>query len=302
MRAVLAATGSQALVVLPLVVDDRLLGCIGFSFRERRRFAERDMAFFSALADQCAQALDRANAYRRLDETAALLEQRVREVAEARERERRFNADMAHDLRNPATAVMSAAQIFKEESDRLPDDLRPFVRPLLSGARSLRILLDDLLEVARLEAGRDVVEHERLDLGAVADEIVHGLPWEQPIRLSAQPTPVRSDRRRIARIVANLVENAVTHGRDGVEVEVSPEGRGGRLAVRDHGPGIPPEHLERVFDRYFTTGRNRSTGLGLSIALDNATLLGGTIEARSAPGAGSEFVLHVPSLDGGADE
>jgi signal transduction histidine kinase len=299
LRSTIEITRSEALVALPLVVDQRLLGAIGFSFRDRRTFDERDLAFFSALAEQCAQALDRASAYRRLHETTALLEDKVRELAEAHERERRFTADLAHDLRNPATAVMTAACVFRE-AEELPEDLSRFVRPLLSGARSLRILLDDLLDMARLEAGRHMVEREPVDVAALADDIVHGLPWDHPIRFVAQPARIVSDHRRVARILANLVENAVTYGCDGIEVDVAAGGEGATVVVRDHGPGIPPDQLERIFDRYYTAGRTQSTGLGLSIALENAHLLGGRIDARSTPGTVTEFVVHLPSLDDGS--
>lgn len=291
----LRVTGTQAVVALPLMVDQRLLGVIAFSFRERRSFTEREIAFFSALAEQCAQALDRADAYRQLGHTTVLLEQKVQELALAHERERRFTADIAHDLRNPATAVMSAASVLNEEAAQLPGALRPFLRPLLSGAHSLRILLDHLLELARLEAGRNGVECELLDVATIAREIAGDLPWEHPIRISAQETAIVSDRRRITRIVANLVENAVTYGREGIEVEVRPEGEGATVVVRDHGPGINATDLEHIFDRYFTTGRTQGAGLGLAIALENARLLGGTIEARSTPGEVTEFVCHVPS-------
>lgn len=255
LAATLAATHSEAVVALPLMVDQRLVGVIGFSFRERRSFTEREIAFFSALAEQCAQALDRAEAYRQVRHATAVLEDKVQELAQAQERERRFTADIAHDLRNPATAVMSAASVFTEEAEELPGSLRPFVRPLVSGARSLKILLDDLLELSRLETGRDGVECEPLDVATIAEDIVRGLPWDHPIRFSWLSAPILSDRRRITRILANLVENAVTYGCDGIEVEVSPEGEGAAVVVRDHGPGISPKDLDHIFDRYFTTGR-----------------------------------------------
>ena len=106
-----------------------------------------------------------------------------------------------------------------------------------------------------------------------------------------------TDRSRVDRIVANLIGNALEHGGDGVVVQVGRDEEGAFVEVADAGPGIAPEHLAHVFDRFYRVDGARSgpgSGLGLAIARENARLLGGDLEVRSEPGAGSRFTLRLP--------
>jgi two-component system sensor histidine kinase MtrB len=117
------------------------------------------------------------------------------------------------------------------------------------------------------------------------------------VALDAQHVVLTTDPRRLERIVANLVENAITHAGVGIRVRVAREQDHAVIAVTDAGPGIPPAALPHVFDRQFKGDRSRSgrgSGLGLAIARDNARLLGGDITVSSTPGVGSVFTLRLP--------
>ena len=118
------------------------------------------------------------------------------------------------------------------------------------------------------------------------------------MRLDAEEVVITSDPRRLERIVANLVGNALDHGGHGVAVRVGRDGTGAFVEVADRGPGIPREHLPHLFERFYKADASRSsrgTGLGLAIAQENARLLGGEIDVWSEPGEGSRFTLRLPS-------
>ena len=115
--------------------------------------------------------------------------------------------------------------------------------------------------------------------------------------IQSEPLPVTTDRTRVDRIVANLIGNALDHGGEDVTVRVGRDEEGPFVEVADSGPGIAPEHLPHVFERFFRADPARSgpgSGLGLAIARENARLLGGDVEVRSEPTAGSRFTLRLP--------
>ena len=116
------------------------------------------------------------------------------------------------------------------------------------------------------------------------------------MQLEGEKVVITSDPRRLERIVANLVGNALEHGRGDVAVRIGREDAGAFVEVADQGPGIPPEHLPHLFERFYKADAARSgsgTGLGLAIAQENARLLGGRIEVWSEPGRGTRFTLSL---------
>jgi two-component system sensor histidine kinase MtrB len=160
----------------------------------------------------------------------------------------------------------------------------------------LRQLVDDLMEISRFDAGRESVHAETVDLGSLAAAAVRARGWEDRVRLDADEVVITSDPRRLERIVANLVGNALEHGGPGVTVRVGRDAVGAFVEVVDRGPGIPPEHVPHLFDRFYKADAARSgrgTGLGLAIARENARLLGGEIDVWSELGKGSRFMLRL---------
>jgi two-component system sensor histidine kinase MtrB len=123
----------------------------------------------------------------------------------------------------------------------------------------------------------------------------HG--WREAVAVDAKDALVHTDRRRLERILANLVGNAVEHAGAGIRVRVAPEGETVVVEVADSGPGIPADALPHVFERFFKADRSRAgggSGLGLAIARENAVLLGGSLTAASEPGHGATFTLRLP--------
>jgi two-component system sensor histidine kinase MtrB len=229
---------------------------------------------------------------------AASLERNVRALREAEARERRFVADVSHELRTPLTALVTEAGILREHLDALPPDARRVAELLVADVARMRVLVDDLLEISRLEADADGVSESEFDLAAFVRSVVATRVPGATVRVSGMTMPVHGDRRRLERIVGNLVDNARDHGeaRD-VEVEAGIVGGEAVITVADRGPGVPAEDLPRLFDRFYKgdpSRRRGGSGLGLAIAREHARLLAGSLTAELRPGGGLRFELRFP--------
>ncbi|SOD62875.1 Signal transduction histidine kinase [Streptomyces zhaozhouensis] len=199
--------------------------------------------------------------------------------------EQRFTADVAHELRTPLTGLVTASELLPE------GEATELVRNRVG---VLRTLVENLLEISRLDAGA-----EHADLGPVplAEAVGESLARTGlPARLStAGALSAETDPRRLDRIVANLVVNAHRHGRAPVEVEVA----GTRVTIRDHGPGFPRELLADGPRRFHTGAaeRGRGHGLGLTIALGQAQVIGASLSLANAPDGGAVATLRLPAAD-----
>jgi two-component system sensor histidine kinase MtrB len=230
------------------------------------------------------------------NEMAGALETKISALSAAQARERRFTADVAHELRTPLTALVGEASLLREHLDRMPDQTRRPAELLIEDVGRLRRLVEDLMEISRLDAGAEAVQPEAVDLAAAVAAVVRARGWDGRVRLDAEKTIVTTDPRRLERIVANLVGNGLEHGGDEVAVRVGRDGEHAFVEVADQGPGIPAEHLPHLFERFYKADPARSSpgsGLGLAIAQENARLLGGTIEVHSEPGKGTRFALRL---------
>lgn len=231
------------------------------------------------------------------NDMAEALETKIQALADAQARERRFTADVAHDLRTPLTALIGEARQLAYQVRDMPADGKRLAAMLVADVDRLCRLTDDLLEISRLDSGEELLETELVEVGAVVDGVVRGHGWADTVAIEPAQVMITTDRRRLERIVANLIGNAVTHAGVGVHVHVHRDGDEVVIAVSDDGPGIPTEALPNIFDRFHKADRSRSTGgsgLGLAIAYENARLLGGGITAVNAPGAGAVFALRLP--------
>jgi signal transduction histidine kinase len=226
------------------------------------------------------------------NEMAAALEAKIGELQAAQARERRFTADVAHELRTPLTALLGEASLLADHLDRMPSEARRPAELLIADVARLRKLVEDLMEISRFDAGAESVHAEEVDVAALVRAAVRARGWDDRVRLEGDGLRVTSDPRRLERIVANLVDNALQHGGSSVSVRIGEN----VIEVADDGPGIPSEHLPHVFERFYKADASRSgggTGLGLAIARENAMLLGGQLEVASEPGQGARFTLRL---------
>ncbi|WP_405744283.1 sensor histidine kinase [Streptomyces canus] len=210
-----------------------------------------------------------------VDHMAGSLERRLRS-------EQRFTADVAHELRTPLMGLVTSAELLpaSEATDLVRDRVRV-----------LRTLVEDLLEVSKLDAGAEQSEPVTVPLGELVEDSVRrtGLT----VRVSAAGAgTVRTDPRRLDRILANLVGNAHRHGRPPVTVAVD----GATVVVRDHGPGFPSELLAHGPQRFRTGAveRGQGHGLGLTIALGQAQVIRARLEFANAPDGGAMATLRLP--------
>nr|WP_284744089.1 HAMP domain-containing sensor histidine kinase [Amycolatopsis sp. RTGN1] len=238
--------------------------------------------------------------------TAAELERTVGTLRAMEADARRFVADVSHELRTPLAAMNAVTDVLDEDAGQLPADTAVAARLVSAETKRLTRLVQDLIEISRFDAGRAELRREELDVAAAVTDSLAARGW-QPGSENSTDTGVVADlppgitaaldRRRLDIVVANLVGNALRHGAPPVEVTLRAEGGDVVLAVTDHGPGIPAEVLPRIFDRFAKadTARARSegSGLGLSIARENARLHGGDIVAANT-GTGARFELRLP--------
>jgi len=222
---------------------------------------------------------------------------RIATIAEAEAWGRRFTSDVSHELRTPVAALVSEAAILEQHLDRIPAEARRAAELLVGDVARLRRLIEDLTDLASLDAGREEVRIESFDLGPLIEGTVRSRGWAGRVSIRSEPVDVATDRSRVDRIVANLIGNALDHGGDEVVVRAGRDDDGPFVEVTDGGPGIPQEHLPHVFERFYRADAARSgpgSGLGLAIARENARLLGGDVDVRSESGAGSRFTLRLP--------
>ena len=171
---------------------------------------------------------------------------------------------------------------------------------LVADVARLRGLVDELMELSRFDAGAEYLELVPVDLARLVGDVAAARSPGATLELPTEPLVVESDPRRLERILANLLDNAAEHApgaRVRVRLQREPTDGTVELVVEDQGPGVPDADLERIFDRFAKADPSRrggSSGLGLAIAREHATLLGGTLRARAAVGGGLAVVLHLP--------
>ncbi|HKN53017.1 MAG TPA: HAMP domain-containing sensor histidine kinase, partial [Amycolatopsis sp.] len=232
--------------------------------------------------------------------TATELERTVGTLRAMEADARRFVADVSHELRTPLAAMNAVTDVLDEDAGQLPPDTAVAARLVSAETRRLSRLVQDLVEISRFDAGRAELRLEDWDLATAITDSLTARGWEPgPDLVADLPAGITAtlDRRRLDLIVANLVGNALRHGAPPVRVRLSAERDDVVLEVTDHGPGIGEEMLPLVFDRFTKadTARARSegSGLGLSLARENARLHGGDIKASNT-GSGARFVVRLP--------
>ncbi|MFO1452644.1 MAG: ATP-binding protein [Opitutaceae bacterium] len=269
----------------------------------------------SAMAEQArritseslSQRLPTPNPHDELGQLAAVFNETLQRLENSFESLKRFTADASHELRTPLTALRAVGEV----ALRHPGDaaaLRETLGSMLEEAQRLNDLVDSLLLLARFESGRLMTMRDAVALDALVAEVCECLgvlatEKQQSVDVIGAPGMVVStDRVLLRQVVMNVLHNAIRYSPSGSRVTIRCFARGSRsvIAIADEGPGIAPEHQEKIFDRFYRLDPSRSrlaggAGLGLAIARLTLGQLGGSIEVESALGHGSCFLISLPA-------
>jgi signal transduction histidine kinase len=304
-----------ATAVLPLVVAGKTAGTLGINYDTPQPFDAGKRAYLAAVAQQCAQALERARLFEA--ERAARAEAEgarrdadaARAAAEEASRAKSdFLATMSHELRTPLNAIIGYQSLLADGvTGPVSDAQHRQLDRIGASAHHLLMLIDEVLTLSRMEAGKECVHVERVDVARVLDEaatIIEPLATQKRLefRLVGPETPItiQSDPGKLRQAVVNLLSNAVKFtGRGSITLRTFGAGDAITFEVRDTGIGIAAEHLERIFEPFWqveasTTRTAPGTGLGLAVTRRLAHLLGGEVSVQSAVGEGSTFTLRLP--------
>ena len=228
---------------------------------------------------------------RSFNHTADLLQRRV--AADIR-----FAGDVSHELRTPLTTMLNSLELVQHRRAELPGSVREPLDLLSEDLRRFSRLVVDLIDISRYDGqpGGDREEVRIVDLVRAAADATAGRPVTT-VEPAAKDLVVHADKRRLERVVANLVENAELHGRGCLRVCVDAEGESVRIAVEDAGSGVPVEQRDRIFERFARTGPRRvgGVGLGLAIVASHVSWHGGRIWVEDREGGGARFVVSLPA-------
>ncbi|USX56662.1 cell wall metabolism sensor histidine kinase WalK [Lentzea sp. HUAS12] len=226
--------------------------------------------------------------------TADALEQRVL-------RDARFAGDVSHELRSPLTTMVNAAAVLRRRQAELPGTAGKALGLLTSEVDRFARMVVDLMEISRADQDGDKADFEPLDVGG----LVHGaagLRLGQEVEIVVEPPPplVLGDRRRLDRVIGNLIENAGQHAGGAVRLAVLHQDGNVRLEVDDAGPGVPPDMRSQVFERFTrgaragSRGADTGSGLGLALVAEHVRRHHGKVWVEDRPGGGARFVVELP--------
>ncbi|MBB3678695.1 MtrAB system histidine kinase MtrB [Modestobacter versicolor] len=240
------------------------------------------------------------------------LQRQITQLEGLSQLQQRFTSDVSHELRTPLTTVQMAAAVLHEAREDFDPAVARSAELLRAELDRFEMLLSDLLEISRYDAGAAVLEAEPQDLVPLVGRVAEGMSalaarHDCELQVAVPPVPVIAevDGRRVERVLRNLVGNAIEHGTGKpVEITLAASATAVAITVRDHGIGLTSADAQHVFDRFWRAdpARVRSvggSGLGLSISLEDARLHGGWLQVWGLPGQGAQFRLTVPMTAGG---
>jgi len=219
-----------------------------------------------------------------------------------------FLSNVSHELRTPLTAIIAFVETLETGALEDPESSQRFLSIIRKNASRMHALIDDILELTAIEGGNVTLRPATVDLYELVGDVCSSLAAKasaQNVILENKVEPdvvVHADARRLEQMLTNLIDNGIKFSRENGTVSISHErGTRDRIFVQDNGDGIPAQHLERLFERFYRVDRARSrdmggTGLGLAIVKHLALLHGGEVTVTSELGKGTTFTIHLPSL------
>lgn len=289
-------------VVLALLAASGVLRPVRALRRATRRMAEGHLDVRLAVngSDEL------ADLSRSFNHTAAALEESVAELRRLEAQARRFVADVSHELRTPLAAMSAVTDVLDEKALRLDQETGEALQLISEGTSRLSVLVQDLMEISRFDAGAAELNLDEIDLADFVQHTLASRGWQGQVETHLPPPGVlrtRVDPRRLDVVIANLVGNALRHGAPPVRLGMGVRKERADMAwavieVTDNGPGIAEEAMPHIFERFYkastTRTRSESSGLGLAITAENVYLHRGRVSAANLPEGGAVFTVELP--------
>ena len=301
-RDILLRTGYRALVAVPLVREGQVIGALSVNRKAPGEFPPEVIEFLSTFATQSALAIQNARLFRELEAKSRLLEAASRHKSE-------FLANMSHELRTPLNAILGFSEVLAERMfGEVNEKQAEYLQDILSSGRHLLSLINDILDLSKVEAGRLELEPGRFHLPTALDNALilvreratrHGITLTRSV--DERLGDIVADERKMKQILLNLLSNAVKFTPEGGRVGLTATADRDliTIAVSDTGIGIAPEDQAAIFEEFRQVGREdarkqEGTGLGLTLAKKFVELHGGRIGVQSQLGQGSTFTFTLP--------
>ena len=301
-RKILIRLGYRSLLAVPLLREDHLLGGLVVNRRTAGEFSPQVIELLKTFATQSALAIQNARLFREIGDKSRQLE-----IASQHKSE--FLANMSHELRTPLNAIIGFSEVLAEKMfGEVNDKQAEYLADILESGRHLLALINDILDLSKIEAGRMELDLDEFSLPSAIDNTVtlvrerahrRGIALERTI--GARVGRIRADERKVKQVLLNLLSNALKFTPEGGRIDVRADARDGaiEISVTDTGVGIAPEDLETVFEEFRQVGSTskkvEGTGLGLAISRKFIELHGGRIGVTSTPGKGSTFTFTLPA-------
>jgi GAF domain-containing protein len=314
-REPLLQAGYRAVLTVPLILEDEVIGALGVSRKTSGEFAPEIVRLLTTFATQSALAIQNARLFREI-------EQKSRELEAASQHKSEFLANMSHELRTPLNAIIGFSEVLTERMfGELNDKQEEYLKDIHASGQHLLSLINDILDLSKIEAGRMELELKDFDLPQAIGNAVtlvreragrRGIALHQAV--DQRLGQIRGDERKVKQVVLNLLSNALKFTPEGGRVDVQATVVDGmaEVSVTDTGVGIAPEDQEAVFEEFRQVGtadkKVEGTGLGLTLSRKFIELHGGRIWVQSEVGRGSTFTFtlpftmdHRPEASGGAE-
>jgi len=302
---VIVRAGFRALLAVPLLGTDRIVGALVVRRKEPGEFSKNTVDLLQTFGAQSVLAIQNARLFHEI-------EQKGRELAEASQHKSQFLANMSHELRTPLNAIIGVSEMLREDAEALKQDTEPLDR-VLGAARHLLALINDILDLSKIEAGRMELHLETFPLVPLIEDVsktIEPMATKSGNRLvidcPADLGNIHADQTRFRQSLLNLASNANKFTDKGTVTIAAHQGQeSGRdwiaLAVTDTGIGMTPEQMGKLFQEFSqasstTATKYGGTGLGLAISRRFCQMMGGDITVESKPGAGSTFTIRLPRV------